>query len=110
MPYKKPVGTVIWTLPDRHTYVTTPGSALLFPQLCTPTGDVITPPPPRPDRCTDRTAMMPRRTRTRAQHRAARIATERKHNREARRPKPRECEAAYFGPAPPPDGDEPPPF
>ncbi|MGV0046445.1 HNH endonuclease signature motif containing protein [Mycobacterium colombiense] len=105
-----PDGTVIWTLPDRHTYVTTPGSALLFPQLCTPTGDVITPPPPRPDRYTDRTAMMPRRTRTRAQHRAARIATERKHNREARQPKPREREAAYFGPAPPPDGDEPPPF
>jgi len=40
----------------------------------------------------------------------ARIATERKHNREARQPKRREREAAYFGPAPPADEDEPPPF
>ncbi len=29
-----PDGTVVWTSPSRHTYVTTPGSALLFPQLC----------------------------------------------------------------------------
>ncbi|WP_152330653.1 HNH endonuclease signature motif containing protein, partial [Mycobacterium tuberculosis] len=33
-----PDGTVIWTLPGNQTYVTTPGSALLFPALCTPTG------------------------------------------------------------------------
>lgn len=33
-------GTVIWTLPDAHTYVTTPRSALLFPALHAPTGDV----------------------------------------------------------------------
>ena len=26
-----PDGTIIWRLPDGHTYVTTPGSALLFP-------------------------------------------------------------------------------
>ncbi len=32
-----PDGTVIWTLPGNQTYVTTPGSALLFPALCTPT-------------------------------------------------------------------------
>jgi hypothetical protein len=55
--------------------------------------------------------MMPRRTRTRAQNRAARIAAERKHNREARQPKRRDREAAYVGPAPPADdGDDPPPF
>ena len=35
-----PDGTVIWLLPDGHTYVTTPGSALLFPSLCAPTGDL----------------------------------------------------------------------
>ncbi|MGV0038115.1 HNH endonuclease signature motif containing protein [Mycobacterium colombiense] len=106
-----PDGTLIVTSPAGHTYVTTPGSALLFPQLCTPTGDAISPPPPRPDRCAERTAMMPTRTRTRAQHRAARIATERRHNREARRATSRDRQAAYFGPAPPPDGDdEPPPF
>ncbi|CKT69924.1 13E12 repeat family protein [Mycobacterium tuberculosis] len=42
-----PDGTVIWTLPGNQTYVTTPGSALLFPALCTPTGD---PPAPEPAR------------------------------------------------------------
>jgi hypothetical protein len=102
--HQLPDGTVIWTLPDGHTYVTTPGSALLFPSLCGPTGVA-----PRQDadaeRCGDRTAMMPLRTRTRAQNRARRIATERHHNRQIRF-------AAYTtqaGPAPPADED-PPPF
>jgi hypothetical protein len=95
-----PDGTLIWTAPSGHTYVTTPGSALLFPQLCTPTGtlDSI---PDRPRRI-DRAAMMPRRRRTRAQNRAQRIATERRRNRHARL-------APRAGPAPPP-GDEPAPF
>ena len=106
-----PDGTLILTSPAGHTYVTTPGSALLFPQLCVPTGDIPAPAPPGPDRCGERAAMMPRRTRTRAQNRAARIAAERKHNREARQPKRRDREAAYVGPAPPADdGDDPPPF
>jgi hypothetical protein len=48
---------------------------------------------------------MPRRTRTRAQNRAARIAAERKHNRQARLA----IQVAQNGPAPPGD-DEPPPF
>jgi hypothetical protein len=100
-----PDGTVIWTLPDGHTYVTTPGSALLFPSLCAPTGDILPPAPPRPDPCADRTARMPRRTRTRAQNRAARIAAERKHNRQARLA----IHVAQNGPAPPGD-DQPPPF
>jgi hypothetical protein len=29
-----PDATVIWTSPSGQTYVTTPGSALLFPSLC----------------------------------------------------------------------------
>src|SRR6202012_1349250 len=33
-------GTVIWTLPSGHVYVTSPGSAVLFPALTVPTGDV----------------------------------------------------------------------
>jgi hypothetical protein len=33
-----PDGTIIWTLPDGHTYVTTPGSALLFPGHDQPPG------------------------------------------------------------------------
>ena len=42
-----PDGTVIWLLPNGHTYVTTPGSALLFPDLCVPTGE-LAPPEPTP--------------------------------------------------------------
>ncbi|MEE2855334.1 MAG: HNH endonuclease signature motif containing protein [Actinomycetota bacterium] len=106
-----PDGTVIWDLPDGHTYVTAPGSALLFPQLCTATGVAPAPAPQRPDPCADRAAMMPRRERTRAQNRAARIAAERRQNHHARQPERREREAACLGPAPPAEGDgEPPPF
>jgi hypothetical protein len=110
--HQLPDGTVIWNLPDGHTYVTTPGSALLFPTLCVPTGDV----PERTtaadiERCGDRTAMMPLRTRTRAQNRAHRIATERRHNRAAREAEGQQRRAAYLGPSPPGDrDDEPPPF
>ena len=93
--------TVIWTAPSGQTYVTTPGSALLFPTLCVPTAtlDAI------PDRthCAERTAMMPTRRRTRAQNRANYIATQRRRNRQAR-------QAVSCGPAPPVGDDEPPPF
>ena len=103
-----PDGTVIWTSPAGQTYVTTPGSALLFPGLCAPTG-VLAPPTPTPaQRCSDRTAMMPKRQRTRAQNRAHYIADQRRHNRQARE---KAREIAGFGPAPPDhDDDEPPPF
>ena len=106
-------GTLILTSPAGCTYVTTPGSALLFPSLCHAVG--ATPAPeatdPHPeDYCAERTAMMPRRTRTRAQHRATRIATERRHNRQARQTPQNENEAycSSLGDA---AGDgEPPPF
>jgi hypothetical protein len=39
---------------------------------------------PPQDYCAQRTAMMPKRRRTRAQDRATRITTERTHNRQAR--------------------------
>ena len=94
---------MIWRLTDGHTYVTTPGSALLFPGLCAPTGDLPAP-AAGPERCGQRSAMMPLRTRTRAQNRAQRIATERHHNRQARQT----TQPAQTGPAPP--DDEPPPF
>jgi Domain of unknown function (DUF222) len=102
-----PDGTLILTAPTGHTYVTTPGSALLFPSLCHPTGGTPASEadPPREHRA-QRTAMMPQRRRTRAQHRAQRIATERRHNRDARRA----TQATQPGPAPPDDDDEPPPF
>jgi uncharacterized protein DUF222 len=107
-----PDATVILTSPSGRTYVTTPGSALLFPSLCLSTGGVPEPEADPPlDYCGDRTAMMPKRRRTRAQNRAKRVATERRHNRQARQQEGRQRQAAYFGPAPPDDSDdEPPPF
>ena len=100
-----PDGTVILTAPSGQTYVTTPGSALLFPSLCVSTGGIPAIEADLPfDYCGDRTAMMPKRRRTRARNRAHRVATERRHNRDARL-------AQRAGPAPPPDdGDDPPPF
>jgi hypothetical protein len=97
---------VIWDLPGGQTYVTTPGSALLFPALCTPTGTLPLGPPPQ-DRCTYREAMMPLRASTRAQNRARYIADERRRNRQARQTSP-----ATTQPTPPqhPPDDEPPPF
>ncbi|BDE13973.1 hypothetical protein Mkiyose1665_04230 [Mycobacterium kiyosense] len=107
-------GTLILTSPAGETHVTTPGSALLFPSLCAAVGGMPSPETDTPpaDYCAERTAMMPRRRRTRAQDRATRIATERRHNRQARTA----GDAAYLshgglshgGPAPP--DDEPPPF
>uniref|UniRef100_UPI001F2B6F37 HNH endonuclease signature motif containing protein n=1 Tax=Mycolicibacterium vinylchloridicum TaxID=2736928 RepID=UPI001F2B6F37 len=97
-----PDGTVIWTLPDGQTYVTTPGSVLLFPALMTPTGPPATPPPP-PHHCGNRSAMMPRRRTTRAQNRAHRIANERVRNRADRTP-------ATARRTPRGGDDDPPPF
>ncbi len=102
-----PDGTVIWQLPDGQTYVTTPGSALLFPGLCVPTGELPAPDPALADRCSDKTAMMPLRTRTRSENRASRISAERSHNRQARLAAQAAAEANR---TPPSDADEPPPF
>jgi hypothetical protein len=105
-----PDGTLIWTLPDGHTYVTTPGSALLFPSLCAPTGHPPTPDAAPTERYGQRTAMMPLRTTTRAQNHATRIATERQHNREARAGREAGWAATQLtSHGHPPDG-EPPPF
>ncbi|WP_341286263.1 HNH endonuclease signature motif containing protein [Mycobacterium decipiens] len=109
-----PDGTLILTSPAGHTYVTTPASALLFPSLCRATGAIPSPEAdPPPGYCPERTAMMPRRRRTRTQDRAHRIATERRHNHHARtvaRTAPQaEC-PSYTGPAPPHTDDDPPPF
>ncbi|WP_431240114.1 HNH endonuclease signature motif containing protein [Mycolicibacterium aichiense] len=98
-----PDGTVIWTLPDGETYVTTPGSVLLFPGLMTPTG-----PPqisqPAVHRCGDRSVMMPRRRTTRRQNRAHQIAAERARNRAERTP------STAGPPTPPWSDDDIPPF
>jgi len=73
-----PDGTIIWTAPTGHTHTTRPGSALLFPTLCQPTGEEVVAPVKAP--CSKRSAMMPRRRRTRAQDRAYRITAERRLN------------------------------
>jgi Domain of unknown function (DUF222) len=74
-----PDGTVMWTSPSGHTYRTVPGSRLLVPELCVPTGklELST---SRVRECFDRGAMMPRRKRTRAADRHQRIMAERNAN------------------------------
>ena len=105
-----PDGTLILTSPSGQTYVTTPGSALLFPSLCLSTGGLPAPEADPPlDYCGERTAMMPKRRRTRAQNRANRIATERRQNHHARISPRAEC-PNDAGPAPPETDDDPPPF
>lgn len=96
-----PDGTVIWTSPSGQTYITTPGSAVLFPTLGVPTGALEAISNLR--RSADRAAMMPRRRRTRAQNRARYIATERQRNHLAR-------QTVSSGLAPPANDNDPPPF
>lgn len=61
------------------------GSALLFPSLCQAAVAIPAAEADPPlDYCADRTAMMPKRRRTRAQNRIDRVATERRQNRDAR--------------------------
>jgi Domain of unknown function (DUF222) len=104
-----PDGTVILNSPSGKTYVTIPGSALLFPSLCLPTGDVASELHRPVDDCGERIAMMPRRRRTRRQERTHRIGAERRRNHQARTV--RRCESMSFvGPAPPDADDDPPPF
>ncbi|HZC93442.1 MAG TPA: hypothetical protein VE400_22805, partial [Mycobacterium sp.] len=99
---------LILTAPSGQTYVTTAGSALLFPRLCQATGAIAAPEVDTPDdHCGQRTAMMPKRSKTRAQNRAHRITAERRQNRQARATRPAHCINAS-GPAPP--DDNPPPF
>ena len=108
-----PDGTVIWTSPSGRTHVTTPGSALLFPSLAVSTGDlpasVFSKRPE--DSCGERTAMMPKRQRTRRQYRTAGIRAERVRNQRARAERHRRWVECWFPqPVPPKPGDEPPPF
>ncbi|HWS92229.1 MAG TPA: HNH endonuclease, partial [Mycobacterium sp.] len=69
-------GTVVWTSPTGHKYITKPVGSLLFPTLAVPTGALVLPtsmPPPGENRG----LMMPARRQTRAADRAARISWER---------------------------------
>lgn len=74
-----PDGTVVWTSPTGHTYTTHPGSRLLLPSLCRPTGQLRS--GTRAYRSTgNRGVMMPTRRRTRRQDRARRVEGERALN------------------------------
>jgi Domain of unknown function (DUF222) len=96
-------GTVIWTLPSGQVYVTSPGSAVLFPALTVPTGNLPDAPQAPDDRCGERTAMTPTRRRTRSQQRSQRITTERNQNRSDRRQRVHRYARTTAD-------DEPPPF
>ena len=72
-----PNGTIVFTSPSGRTYTTTPGGALFFPHLATPTETLTVSPREKPPDNPGRTLMMPTRKRTRAEERAARITTER---------------------------------
>jgi uncharacterized protein DUF222 len=107
---QRPDGTVIWTTSTGNTYVTRPGSRLLFPALCLPTDELPT--ALRDDRLPSaRGVLMPKRRRTREQDRAYRIDAERARNQEPREKPENDCAEAYFPSRPRlPANDEPPPF
>ncbi|WP_237571552.1 HNH endonuclease signature motif containing protein [Mycolicibacterium lacusdiani] len=81
-----PDGTIVWTSPRGKTYITEPGSKLLFPSLCVPTAPVtITADEAERARAQRNQGLtMPRRQRTRAQDRAQRITDRRLNQEEAR--------------------------
>uniref|UniRef100_UPI000AE3FEF0 HNH endonuclease signature motif containing protein n=1 Tax=Mycobacterium avium TaxID=1764 RepID=UPI000AE3FEF0 len=69
-----PDATLILTSPAGRTYVTTPGSALLFPSLCVPTGQPAPPVSAGSPPSGEPTALMPTRRRTRGPKPPARVA------------------------------------
>ncbi|MGN7780597.1 DUF222 domain-containing protein [Mycolicibacterium sp. 22603] len=79
--HQHPDGTLTLTAPNGRTYTTKPDGALFFPQFTVATAELgaIDIPPPIPGR--ERAA--PKRSRTRTQNRAYRIAHERALNRAA---------------------------
>ncbi|MFL0238374.1 DUF222 domain-containing protein [Mycobacterium sp. SMC-17] len=80
---QQPDGTIVWTAPTGHTYISVPESRILFPRTVT---DTPLPNPPPEDTDLDappapgRDVMMPIRRRTRAQNQAQQIAYERALN------------------------------
>ncbi|MFL0285873.1 DUF222 domain-containing protein, partial [Mycobacterium sp. SMC-21] len=80
---QQPDGTIVWTAPTGHTYISVPESRILFPRTVTDT-PLPNPPPQDTDLDTPpapgRGVMMPIRRRTRAQNQAQQIAYERALN------------------------------
>jgi hypothetical protein len=79
-PRKLTGGTLIWTAPTGQSYTTHPGSRILFPTQCLPTGEVPLPTTGSSTDPDERHLMMPKRRRTRAQQRTTRIKAERALN------------------------------
>lgn len=75
-----PDGTVVWTAPTGHTYITKPEGAHWYPQLAQPTGRPVV--SDEPARTPGRGHCMPKRTRTRAQERQQLINEARMVNEE----------------------------
>ena len=73
---------MLWTAPTGVRYVTVPGGAALFGGLAAARTAKSAPSPKDP--CTNRTAMMPHRRRSRRQQRAADVLAERTANHRAR--------------------------
>ncbi|UCZ59008.1 HNH endonuclease signature motif containing protein [Mycolicibacterium phocaicum] len=81
---QQPDGSIVWTAPTGHTYISVPESRILFPRKVTDT-PLPNPPPDATDLDTAATApgrdiMMPLRRRTRAQNQAQQITYERALN------------------------------
>jgi len=80
---QQPDGSIVWTAPTGHTYISVPESRILFPRTVTDT-PLPNPPPAVTDLDTatapGRDIMMPTRRRTRAQDQAQQIAYERAVN------------------------------
>ncbi len=75
-------GTIVWTAPTGHTYISVPGSRILFPRKVTdtPLSEAVPPDGVDLDTAPGRGIMMPVRRRTRAQDVAQQIAYERALN------------------------------
>ncbi|TXH27278.1 MAG: HNH endonuclease, partial [Mycobacterium sp.] len=128
-----PDGTIVWTAPTGHTYISVPESRILFPRNITDT-PLPNPPPETVDLDTvtapGRSIMMPIRRRTRAQDQAQQIAYERALNeaelqkiadgeeaaarrhaaREAARQAEEQQQSREAAEPPPADSDVPPPL
>lgn len=99
--HQLPDGTVIWSTPTGHTYLTEPEGAHWFPALASPTGTpATTPTPATRGRC----HKMPRRSRSRTDEHTRRINAERAANHHRLEQQRREHEAWIAA------HDEPPPF
>ncbi|MGW4096271.1 HNH endonuclease signature motif containing protein [Mycobacterium sp. NPDC004974] len=99
-----PDGTVEFTAPTGHTYVTEPHGAGMFPTLAQPTGELNLPEPPAHH--PNRGARMPTRRQTREQDRRDRINAERRLRAELNNDLEIEREyqawlAEEYGPPPP---------